>query len=213
MTVRSQNSWHPTGRTAGVAPNRSNPTDPTTDTGCRWALKPSEGAPGPVDGGWWPRSTDPSTEFPPLIADMAASGMAVLRVTYNLNAWDRSDPEIVVGDAAVRMEGVHATHPQSVTLIGPDGTGTRLLVIPPATPGGAARAALRAATDVDSTASVADILEWNNVSVPDRGVGDASPGAPTEASSPVHRSRTPTRAHKTGDDERWESEGGRSDLR
>ncbi|MEU4746173.1 DUF5994 family protein [Actinosynnema sp. NPDC023658] len=128
-------------------------------------MKPPTAAPGSVDGGWWPRSNDPTTEFPPLITAMAALGRPVLRVSYDLDAWDVVGRRLPVGDAVVRMEGFRTSQPHTVTMIGPDRARTRLLVIPPATPGGAARAALRAAADPCSTATVADLLEWNNVAV------------------------------------------------
>ncbi|WP_425471122.1 DUF5994 family protein [Saccharothrix texasensis] len=30
----------------------------------RWAVKPHGDESGPFDGGWWPRCSDPATEFP-----------------------------------------------------------------------------------------------------------------------------------------------------
>ncbi|WP_367127702.1 DUF5994 family protein [Saccharothrix sp. HUAS TT1] len=138
-------------------------------------MKPHTDGSGSVDGGWWPWSTDPATEFPPLITAMAARGVHVQRVSYNLDAWDAVGPRLTVRDAVVRMEGFRTTQPHTVTMIGPGRARTRLLVIPSATPGGAARAALRAAADTGSTADVEDILEWNNVAVRRAGVA-ALPG-------------------------------------
>ncbi|MFT7837062.1 DUF5994 family protein [Saccharothrix sp. BKS2] len=149
-------------------------TSPTTGPGCRWTAKPRAGAQGSVDGGWWPWSTDPMTEFPLLITAMAELGRPVLRISYNLDTWDPCERKLVVRDAVVRTEGFHTGQPHSVTLVGPDRTRTLLLVVPPTTPGGAARAALRAAADVDSTATVEDILNWNDVRVPAARPGTAA---------------------------------------
>ncbi|ONI92129.1 hypothetical protein ALI22I_05880 [Saccharothrix sp. ALI-22-I] len=180
----------------------SNQPDPTTDppTGreCRWTMNPHTGAQGLVDGGWWPWSTDPATEFPPLITAMAALGMPVLRVSYNLDTWDPSERRLTVRDTVVRLESFHTTQPHTVTMIGPDRAQTRLLVIPPATPGGAARAALRAAADIDSAATAEDILRWNNVPVPDGRAGTTA--------------QSGWRTVGTESSERRESDGGTLDL-
>ncbi|GAA0244683.1 hypothetical protein GCM10010492_49990 [Saccharothrix mutabilis subsp. mutabilis] len=144
--------------------DQSDPTThPTTEPECRWTLTPNSGAEGWVDGGWWPRSTDPATEFPPLIAAMAALGLPVLRVSFHLDAWDAGARRLTVHDAVVELAGFRTAQPHIVTMMGPHRRRTRLLVIPPATPGGAARAALRAAADTGAGTTAEDILRWNNV--------------------------------------------------
>ncbi|MFE9749033.1 DUF5994 family protein [Saccharothrix saharensis] len=130
---------------------------------CRWAVNPHADGSGSVDGGWWPWSTDPMTEFPPLITAMTALGLPVQRVCYDLDAWDAVGRRLTVHGTVVQVEGLRTTQSHTVTLVGPDRVRTRLLVIPPATPGGAARAAMRAAARTGSTATAEDILEWNNV--------------------------------------------------
>ncbi|WP_309115848.1 DUF5994 family protein [Saccharothrix sp.] len=163
--------------------NHSDPTThPSPEPECRWALTPRTGAEGWVDGGWWPRSTDPGTEFPPLIAAMTALGLPVLRVSFHLGAWDAGARRLTVHDTVVELEGFRSAQPHIVTMIGPHRRRTRLLVIPPATPGGAARAALRAAADIDTDTTADDILRWNNV-----------PGAPAASRGPRRR------AGSTGD--------------
>lgn len=131
---------------------------------CRWAVSSHPDGSGSVDGGWWPRSTDPATEFPPLITAMAALGLPVQRVSYDLDAWDAVGRRLTAHGTAVRLEGFRTAQSHTVTMVGPDRVRIRLLVIPPATPGGAARAAMRAAARTGST-TVEDILEWNNVAV------------------------------------------------
>ncbi len=141
-------------------------------------MKPRTDEPGSVDGGWWPWSTDPATEFPPLITAMAALGLPVQRVSYDLDAWDAVGLRLTVHGTVVSMEGFRATQPRTVTMVGPDRVRTRLLGIPPATPGGAARAAMRATAHTGSTATVEDILEWNNVAARRAGTA-ALPGRRT----------------------------------
>lgn len=82
-------------------------------------MKPHTAAPGPLDGGWWPWSTDPTTEFSSLITAMAVLGMPVLRVSYNLDTWDAGGRRLPVLGAVVRMEGFHTAQPHTVTLVGP----------------------------------------------------------------------------------------------
>ncbi|MCC8246650.1 DUF5994 family protein [Saccharothrix luteola] len=141
-------------------------------------MKPHTDEPGSVDGGWWPWSTDPATEFPPLITAMAALGLPVQRFSYDLDAWDAVRLGLTVHGTVVRMEGFRTTRPHTVAPVGPDRVRTRLLVIPPATPGDAARAAMRAAAHTGSTATVEDVLEWNTVAARRAGTA-ALPGRRT----------------------------------
>ncbi|XVV07607.1 DUF5994 family protein [Actinosynnema sp. CA-248983] len=166
----------------------SNHTDPTTGHECRWALKPQTGAERSLDGGWWPRTTDPTAEFPPLITAMHALGIPVLRVSFHLGTWDPGGRRLAVHDTVVELEGFRTAEPHTVTMIGPHRRRTRLLVIPPATPAGAARAALRAAAGIDTDATAEDILRWNNVPIPGKRAGaTAQPGWRTPGVEPPER--------------------------
>ncbi|WP_309112689.1 DUF5994 family protein, partial [Saccharothrix sp.] len=110
----------------------------------RLTMKPLAARGGAVDGAWWPRSTDAMTEFPALIAELGADG-GIRRVSYHLASWDLPDRTLEVGEVVVRMEGFHSIQPDTVTLVNSDYTRIRLLVVPPGTPGGVARAVLRSA--------------------------------------------------------------------
>lgn len=165
-----------------------NQSDSTTGHECRWALKPHTGAEGSLDGGWWPRSTDPATEFLPLITAMSARGMPVLRVSFHLGTWEPGGRRLTVHGTVVQLEGFRTAHPHVVTMIGPHRRRTRLLVIPPATPAGAARAALRAAVDTDATAE--DILRWTDIPVPGKRAGaTARPGRQAVDVEPTERGK------------------------
>lgn len=125
-------------------------------------MKPDAAVGGAVDGAWWPRSTDPVAEFPPLVTAMDARG-AIRRVSYHLDTWDRTDRKLDVGDLVVRMEGFRATQPDTVSLIRQDYTRIRLLVVPPGTPEGVAHAVLRATATAAATTTVEEILTHNGV--------------------------------------------------
>ncbi|MCG8916055.1 DUF5994 family protein [Actinokineospora sp. PR83] len=154
------------------------PTAPTTGES-RLALKPRSDDRGGADGGWWPRSTDPDTEFPTLITALAARGVPVRRVSYNLDAWDAGERRLTVDGVLVRLEGFHSTPEHVVTVIGPDRTRTRLLVIPHDTADGTAETALHTAGDPTSTATDRQVLGL-----------DTTPDGPTPASGgPAAHSR------------------------
>jgi hypothetical protein len=175
---------------------------PTTDQAAkpepRLAMRPGPVSRGHVDGAWWPRSADPASEFPALITAMSARGDQVRRVSYNLDSWDHCARRMSVGGEQVRMEGFHTLQANTVMLIGPTRTRIRLAVVPPGTPAGAARAALRAASTPDGIATVEQILTWNGI--PADGARDAAVVA--SASVPRPRGGEPE------PQERWEAEGG-----
>jgi hypothetical protein len=68
---------------------------------------------------------------------------------------------VTIGGRAVRFEGFHSMDRDTIVVIGADSRRVSLLVVPPDTPGGLARAVLRSTSAFDSTASVADILASN----------------------------------------------------
>ncbi|MER5261819.1 DUF5994 family protein [Actinosynnema sp. NPDC002837] len=107
------------------------PTPPaeTRQPALRLSMKPRGCSGGAVDGAWWPRSADPATEFPPLLAVLGADGR-VRRVSYHLGSWRRAGRTLDVGDVTVRMEGFHFIQPDTVILVNADHTRIRLLVVP-----------------------------------------------------------------------------------
>ncbi len=161
-------------------------TDVITPHEPRLTMKPDAELGGLVDGAWWPRSTDPGAEFPPLIAALESYG-PIRRVSYHLDAWPGAGRRLTVGDQVVRMEGFHSAQPDTVTLIRSDHSRIRLVVVPPGTPGGAARAVLRSASTSNATTTVEELLTGN-------GVGVIS----------VPQARKPF----SDDVSRWETEGG-----
>jgi hypothetical protein len=130
----------------------------------RLNIKPSTAAVGHVDGGWWPWSTDPAAEFPALITAVASWIGPPQRVAYYPDTWTLAERTMIVGGRAVRVERSHVMRPHTVFLTGPNRKQIRLLVVPPTTPGGVARAVLRSASRWDTVATVAEILASNGVS-------------------------------------------------
>lgn len=157
----------------------------------RLERKPNGAAAGSVDGGWWSRSLDPTAAFPELVSALHPWVGPVSRIAYNLDLWEPAPRKQSVDGRAIRCEGFHTMDPHTVTAIGTNSRRVSLLVVPPHTPGGVARAVLRSAADAESTATVEDILASNGVPPQE---GPSAPGDPT-GPDPIP-------------EQRWEAEGG-----
>ncbi|MEU8247886.1 DUF5994 family protein [Nonomuraea sp. NPDC048916] len=84
---------------------RSRSTEtPAEASAVRLPLGPARGHVGPVDGTWWPRSTDAAAELPALIAavDQRLGEMA-LRVGLHVDVWDNIPHRIAAPGRAVRV--------------------------------------------------------------------------------------------------------------
>jgi hypothetical protein len=149
----------------------------------RLEMKPDGAATGSVDGGWWPRTLDPTIAFPELVSVLETWVGPVSRIAFHLGLWDPAPRKQTVDGRMIRYEGFRTIDSHTVIAIGTNTRRVSLLVVPPHTPGGVARAVLRSVADAGSTATVEDILAGNGV-----------PVAPTRP-EPVP-------------EQRWEGEGG-----
>jgi hypothetical protein len=131
-------------------------------------MKPAGTGTGYVDGGWWPRSTEPADEFPGLVETLRAHVGQVSRLAYNLDFWAPVHRKLTVAGRAVRCEGFHTMDPHTVTAIGTDSRRVTLLVVPPDKPADAAEAALRTASDSNGITTVEDLLAGNGDRTPRR---------------------------------------------
>ncbi len=116
---------------------------------------------GAVDGAWWPYSRNAHTELPGLIAALdARPGVRVQRVAVHRDEWDEI-PHWLTADngrfARVDWFTTIPRHTVSVTTAG-GREPIALLVVPPSTPAGAARAAMNTAATGPGTAQAADII-------------------------------------------------------
>lgn len=116
---------------------------------------------GVVDGGWWPYSRNAHTELPGLIAALdARPGVRVQRVAVHRDEWDEIPNRLTADNghyARIDWFTVIPRHTVSVTIAG-GREPIALLVVPPSTPAGAARAAMNTAATGPGTAQAADIL-------------------------------------------------------
>jgi hypothetical protein len=132
----------------------------------RLTMRPSKSG-GAVDGGWWPWSTDPETEFPGLIMALTSWLGPARDIAYDDDVWVTTARTLTVQSRPVRLTGSDGIPANTVQVTGLNLKTICLLVVPPNAPGRAARAILRSAYGSATTTTVADILNSNGVS-PDR---------------------------------------------
>jgi hypothetical protein len=97
----------------------------------RLAFPRSSTADGVLDGGWWPRSRDPATELPALIAAVTDRLDPVRRITLNAAAWD-GRPQIVmtIEGREVRLDWFGERDAHTISLIGSRRSRLDLMMIP-----------------------------------------------------------------------------------
>lgn len=113
--------------------------------------------PGYVDGAWWPRSRELSTELPALFAALATRLGVIARMDYNLDEWPPTARRLVSGGASVKLGGFHYQGANTIDLTGAGGRRVTLLVVPPDTSAATARKIAAAAAD-ESNIERADTL-------------------------------------------------------
>ncbi len=88
-------------------------------------------ADGLPDGGWWPRSRDPATELPALVAAVADRLDPVRRITLNAAAWD-GRPQIIITPEGreVRLDWFGERDAHTISLIGSRRSRLDLMMIP-----------------------------------------------------------------------------------
>jgi hypothetical protein len=95
-----------------------------------------------LDGGWWPRSTDPVAELPGLVLAIDELRGPVTRLVLAAGGWDSHPRRLGVADRVLRL-GYFASQPVSLlTALCANGDRVDLLVIPPETAGDTADAAM-----------------------------------------------------------------------
>jgi hypothetical protein len=148
--------------TATAAP----PAGPSASSGLRLRLSPTAGA-GILDGGWWPRSRDPDTELPELIAGLESTLGPITRVALNLEAWDRASRRVVVDGRWVRVGWFRTMDACMIGVTRAFQDRLALLVVPPEAAGQAAQRAMAMAADATNSAGPAAILAAAGINAED----------------------------------------------
>ncbi|KUN79879.1 hypothetical protein AQJ66_27445 [Streptomyces bungoensis] len=112
---------------------------------------------GILDGAWWPRSRDPATELPSLIAALSERLGPVTRVGLDGDAWDDLPTRITVDGRLVHIDSSVVGDDTALVTRG-DRDHFSLLVIPPDTPPPAARAAMADAVRAGNPRQARQIL-------------------------------------------------------
>jgi hypothetical protein len=151
-----------------------------------------------LDGGWWPQSSDPVAELPGLILALEGRHDPVTRIMLRGADWNShprrlraDDPDTGLADSAtgrvVRLGWFNTMPAGLLTATCASGRRTDLLIVPPHTDESAARTAMRLAADPGNHMHTPDIL--------------------AAITPPATHTGQPTA--DTGQENDWESEGGR----
>ena len=118
----------------GCSPHQAVLRTTSVHHGPRPVFPRSSTADGVPDGGWWPRSRDPATELPMLVAAVADRLDPVRRITLGAAAWD-GRPQIImtVGGREVHLDRFGARDVHTISLIGSRSSRLDLVMIPPDT--------------------------------------------------------------------------------
>jgi len=105
---------------------------------------------GLLDGGWWPRTTDPAAELRGLIPELDERHGRIIRVMLGTADWDGSRPRLLSfpgpqGRRVVKLGWFDSMPAGLLTAISASGERTDLVTIPPQTSEEAASAAMRQA--------------------------------------------------------------------
>jgi hypothetical protein len=118
-----------------------------------------------LDGGWWPRSTDPVTELPGLVLalDIVLDGRdRVVHVILARAGWDSRPPRLAVVDRVISLAWGASQPLGLLTANGDDGARIDLLVVPSDTDARSAEAAMTVAADPTNIAHTPAILAAMN---------------------------------------------------
>ncbi|MEU4780788.1 DUF5994 family protein [Micromonospora sp. NPDC023633] len=108
----------------------------------RLRIEPTRSARTLLDGGWWPRSTDPLAELPGLVLAIDLLHGPIVRLVLNADTWDGNPRHLSVDGRVLRL-GYFTSQPATLlTAICLNDDRVDLLVVPPQTPARLAEAAM-----------------------------------------------------------------------
>jgi hypothetical protein len=141
-----------------ITSNRATIFSPSTPSTPRLRMEPTGSRRGPLDGAWWPRSTDPVAELPGLVLAIDHLRGPVRQLILNAQGWDSHPRRLGVAGRVIRP-GYFASQPATLLTAICDGGGrVDLLVIPPDTPRRIAETAMFIAAAADNVLPAQDIL-------------------------------------------------------
>jgi hypothetical protein len=125
-------------------------TGPAPPVKARLLMQQDRTGRGLLDGGWWPRTTDPAAELPGLIPELDERHGRVTRVMLGTGDWDATRPRLLSfpaspGRRVVKLGWFDSMPAGLLTAISVSGARTDLVTIPPRASEEAASAAMRQA--------------------------------------------------------------------
>jgi len=151
----------------------------------RLRLKPKAPQSGYVDGAWWPRSDDLTTELPDLLAVLSVRLGPIDRVLFNSSEWATPSAKFATSGRRVRLDGYRLQPANTIEVLGVKRNKIVLLVMPANADPDKAHETLMAAAAPSNDSTVDSLLM---VSAREREI----------------------RTQAAGAQERWESAGKRS---
>jgi hypothetical protein len=115
---------------------------PASHSELRLRLKPRAPTTGYVDGAWWPRSHDLTTEVAALATVLTVRLGRIERVAYALSTWDTTPRRVDLAGHSTRLEGFSCQDRNIVHVTGANGGRVSLLVVPPELAGAAGHDAM-----------------------------------------------------------------------
>jgi hypothetical protein len=118
---------------------------------------------GLLDGGWWPRTNDPSAELPGLITELDERHGRITRIMLGTGDWDATRPRLLplpapAGRRVVKLGWFDSMPAGLLTAISASGERTDLVTVPPQASEAAAAAAMRQAVTAGNREHSPDIL-------------------------------------------------------
>src|SRR5436190_5846382 len=140
---------------------RRTASSPAVPSRPRLRLQPDLPAGTLLDGGWWPRSTDPAAELPGLILAIDQRHGPVTQIMLGRTGWDANRPGRLrvdgpAGSRVVRL-GWFETMPAGLLIATARAGRTDLLTVPPHASQPAARAAMGQAAQAGNRTPAPDL--------------------------------------------------------
>jgi hypothetical protein len=143
----------PTTDRRSIALSTSAPSTP------RLRLEPTGSSRTLLDGGWWPRSTDPGAELPGLVLAIDKLRGPVTRLVLSATGWNEHPRRLGINDRVLRLGYFTSQSTFLLTAIcGYNGERVDLLVVPPDTPVETADAAMALAASTANRIHAQNIL-------------------------------------------------------
>jgi uncharacterized protein DUF5994 len=113
---------------------------------------------GSLDGAWWPRSRDVTTQLPSLLLALPDRIGRITRVSLNMKMWDPTPNRVPTATRILKVGWFTVIDPDLLTLSDAQGHRILLAVIPPETATDVAERALSMASGKSVSLTAAEVL-------------------------------------------------------